>query len=88
MTEEEIQERWEENRQAVQDAKTRVLTNFRVYALVREQVSGRARRRDPRYPVLNAEERTLIDQHREAWEDAKTELAEAQERFKAGVVEE
>ena len=87
MTEDEIQARWEENRRGVQDAKQAVIDTFRAYTRVRSRVSDRARRRDPRYPVLTAEERADVDQARIAWDRAGEDLKSAQERFKAGVPE-
>lgn len=87
MTEDEIQARWDDNFQAVQDAKQAVLDSFRYYNRVRERAAAAARRRNPRYPVLSAEERADMDRARVGWESAKEDLVIAQDRFKAGVAE-
>lgn len=87
MTEDEIQTIWDENIQAVQDAKQSVLSTFREYTRVRAQVSAAARRRDPRYPVLSAQEQADVDRTRQLWDDSKEQLVEAQLAFKAGVPE-
>lgn len=87
MTEEELQARWEENRQAVQDAKEECLASFRRWAGVREIAFASARRRDPRYPVLNAQEKARVDRARGEVEAARAALEVARETFKAGVVE-
>lgn len=87
MTEEEIQERWEENLRAVQEAKRRVLTVFRDYSRVRARAAASARRRNPIHPVLNAEEQADVEVAGEAWIQSKVDLADAQGWFKAGVPE-
>lgn len=87
VTEDEIQERWNANIQAVQDAKQAVLASFRRYNRVRERCANAARRRDPRFPVLSAEEQADMDRTREDWDGSKQLLVEAQETFKGGVVE-
>lgn len=85
MTEEEIQARWEENRQLVQDAKSSCLAAMQELHRVRTLAADQARRRDPRYPVINAQEKAEIDQAVEARAQTLVALEEAKVVFKAGV---
>lgn len=84
MNEEEIEERWQANVQAVQDAKKAQLEALRGWARVREDAHRTARRRDPRYPVLNAGEQARVDGARETLDLARKAVEEAKIRFKAG----
>lgn len=87
MTEDEIQARWEENRQAVQDAKALCLETFRLQTRIRARAAAQARRRNPIHPVLNAREVAQVEEATEQLVRSRVELAEAQARFKAGVEE-
>lgn len=79
---------WDENRQAIQDAKSEIIRLRRAQAATEVRVGNAARRRNPQYPLLTDAEMAELQRSREIVEDAKRALEAAGERFKAGVTSE
>lgn len=80
-----VDEAWNANFQAMQDAGAAVVEARREQAQVETEAGNAAVARDPNYPLLNAEERARVTDAKAAVDAARKALSEAQQHFKAGV---
>lgn len=84
----DLQAAWDRNREAVAEAKTRIIDARREQARVEVAAGTAARARDRNHPVLNDEERALVMAARQNVADAIDAHDEALATFKQGVTAE
>jgi hypothetical protein len=84
----ELEAAWEQNRAAVTDARHAVVDALRQQARIETECGNTARRRSPRFPVLNDDERQRVTQARAGTNEARQRHRDAVAQFKLGVTAE